>query len=241
MTAGKEDWDKTLGDTCWPQTPLFVGLSEGEQAWLHGRLRFEFLSAGEELFGCDALRASVAVLLCGAAKVTLHRVEGGEVTFAILGAGEMLNDAANEPDASKGLRHLSGVTALEPSRVARLSREDFALCLDAMPIVSRNLRAMTSRRLARVSRHAECLATFDVPGRVACQLLQLADEWGEVTSEGARISLRLTQHDLAGLCGASRERVNGALAYFKGRGFLSCDAEHHMTLHDRHALEERCR
>jgi len=57
------------------------------------------------------------------------------------------------------------------------------------------------------------LAALDVHGRVAAQILAFAREYGEALPEvGVLIPLRLTQTDLAGLVGASRVRVNQALA-----------------------------
>ena len=57
------------------------------------------------------------------------------------------------------------------------------------------------------------LATLDIEGRLADQLLALCEEYGEATPVGGcRIPFRLTQGDLAALVGASsRVRVNQIL------------------------------
>ena len=49
----------------------------------------------------------------------------------------------------------------------------------------------------------------------------------------------MTQEDLAGLVGASRERVNKALSMFTRLGWLSVEGRNRYQIHDRVALEDR--
>jgi CRP/FNR family cyclic AMP-dependent transcriptional regulator len=82
---------------------------------------------------------------------------------------------------------------------------------------------------------------LDVHGRVARQLLALADAHGERDANGrVTIPLRLTQGDLANLVGATRVRVNEVLVGFKRRKYLSEDARHRVTILDRDALAAYC-
>jgi CRP-like cAMP-binding protein len=85
------------------------------------------------------------------------------------------------------------------------------------------------------------LASLDVPGRVASQLLALAHEYGQETSEGTRIPMRLTQADLAALVGASRVSVNQALGQFRKRGTISMAKDGRVSVHDQEALTRRAR
>jgi CRP-like cAMP-binding protein len=84
------------------------------------------------------------------------------------------------------------------------------------------------------------LAAVDVTGRIAAQLLALAREHGEPSPEGGTlIPLPLTQSDLSGLVGASRVRVNQAIAFFRRRGCISVGADQRLTVQDAGALS-RC-
>ena len=49
----------------------------------------------------------------------------------------------------------------------------------------------------------------------------------------------MTQEDLAGLVGASRERVNKALSMFTRLGWLYVEGRNRYQIHDRVALEDR--
>ena len=73
----------------------------------------------------------------------------------------------------------------------------------------------------------------DVPGRVAKQLLQLAQCFGTQERDGLRVDHDLTHEEIAQLVGASVETVDEALADFAYRGWirlhvngvLICDCE----------------
>jgi CRP/FNR family cyclic AMP-dependent transcriptional regulator len=77
-----------------------------------------------------------------------------------------------------------------------------------------------------------------VHGRVARQLLSLADVLGEEGADGGmRIPLRVTQSDLAALVGATRVRVNEVLVGFTRRRQIAVDRQHRITILDRAGLE----
>jgi CRP/FNR family transcriptional regulator, cyclic AMP receptor protein len=76
-------------------------------------------------------------------------------------------------------------------------------------------------------------ATFlDVTGRTAKRLLELADGDDE-------FRMPLTQEELAGMVGASRERVNKAIATFVKLGWLEISGRGHYRIVDRDQLTAR--
>ena len=93
------------------------------------------------------------------------------------------------------------------------------------------------RRSTAASRWAEP----PVAGRVARQILIFAEQYGRYEAGAIRIPVPLTQSDIAEMVGATRERVNHAMVAFKQAGTLSVDPQHHITIHDRQALADRCR
>src|ERR1035438_9753260 len=84
------------------------------------------------------------------------------------------------------------------------------------------------------------LVFTDVPGRVAKNLLDLADRFGEQDRDGLHVHHDLTQEELAQLVGASRETVNKALADFAARGWLQISARSVLIL-DTERLRKRAR
>ncbi len=74
---------------------------------------------------------------------------------------------------------------------------------------------------------------LDVTGRTAKRLLELAGESDEFT-------LPVTQEELAGMVGASRERVNKAIAQFVRLGWIDQN-ERRYTITNRQQMEIRAR
>ena len=68
-------------------------------------------------------------------------------------------------------------------------------------------------------------------GRVARQILTLAEEYGETTPSGIRITLPLTQSDIAEMVAATRERVNHVMVRLKKDGILSVERRRQITVH----------
>ena len=64
---------------------------------------------------------------------------------------------------------------------------------------------------------------LDVPARLAWALLRLAGSDGRTVPDGTVISLALTQTDLAGIVGTTRETLNKWLRTYERQGLIRCD------------------
>ncbi len=95
-----------------------------------------------------------------------------------------------------------------------------------------------ARRLRLANAQLQAVATLDVHGRVARQLLALADALGVPQADGSvQIPLRVTQPDLAALVGATRVRVNEVLVGFTKRKMITIDRQLRISILDRDELE----
>jgi CRP-like cAMP-binding protein len=86
------------------------------------------------------------------------------------------------------------------------------------------MAAVLSRRLRKVNELVRSLAFYDVYGKVARVLLNLATERGRATERGTVIDLRLTQQELAELAGMSRETMTRTLRDFQQAGCVRIDS-----------------
>ena len=77
-----------------------------------------------------------------------------------------------------------------------------------------------SRRLRSDNQLIQDAAFFDVPARLARVILGLAETLGQPVGTEVAISRRLTQTELAGMVGATRESVNRWLVYFERQGLI---------------------
>jgi CRP-like cAMP-binding protein len=82
-----------------------------------------------------------------------------------------------------------------------------------MALISRRLRAATQRVMDTVALPASA--------RVAKALLELAELHCETPRNGARIGLRISQSELGGMAGLTRESVNKQLAVLRDAGWIS--------------------
>lgn len=219
------------------RVPLFEGLPRSEMSRLCDYLYETRFPAGANVMIAEQPGEAVYVILTGSVKVHALRPDGTEVVLAVLGAGEILG----EMSAADSLGRSASVVALEETTVLWMDRRTFRASVADSTVLSRNLAEVLSKRMRVANARLISLASLDVPGRVASQLLALALEYGQDTPEGTRIPMRLTQADLAALVGASRVSVNQALGQFRKRGAISTGKDGRVSIHDEDALARRAR
>jgi CRP/FNR family cyclic AMP-dependent transcriptional regulator len=219
--------------------PLFRGVPARELERLVPLLQERSFPAGASVLTAEQPGEAVYILLKGSVKVYVTHTDGSEVILAILGTGEIVG----EMSLADSLGRSASVTTLEDSTFLWMDRRTFLSGMEEIPTIARNLVGILSRRLRLADTHTRSLASLDVHGRVAAQLLAFAREYGEPLPDGGGvlIPLRLTQTDLGGLVGASRVRVNQALSYYRKRGSISLDKEGRITVHEREVLARRAR
>ena len=214
---------------------LFQGLTATQLKWLAERAQIREIESDERIVGYDFPSTSVFFLLRGTVKICAQRRFDHEVVFDILGPGEAIGDL----HAIDGAGHSANVVTLETSCVASLSCAEFREALVLITPLSQNLIAMLARRLRRRTGQAEILAALDVCGRLAYHLLLYAEDYGVRENDGLLLPLHLSQTELGGLIGASRERVNRALNYFRRQNYLTLRADGYIVIHDTVALSQR--
>jgi CRP/FNR family transcriptional regulator, cyclic AMP receptor protein len=217
--------------------PLFEGLPRSEISRLLGHLHERPVPAGTNLLVAEQPGEAVYVILTGSVKVYALSPDGTEVVLAVLGAGEILG----EMSAADSVGRSASVVTLEETHLLWMDRRTFRASVDSSAILARNLAEVLSRRVRVANSRLISLASLDVPGRVASELLSLAREYGQAIPEGVLIPMRLTQADLAALVGASRVSVNQALGQFRKHELVSIGKDGRVSLRDEEALVRRTR
>lgn len=216
---------------------LFQGLAPDQLTELNGLLRSQTVQAGTHFITAEQPGEVVYVLLEGTVKIYVTRSDGREVILAFLGPGDTVGEMSLVDSAGRS----ANVVTTEPSRLLWMDRPTFQACLRTLTPLANNLVRLLANRLRFANEQIQALCTLDVPGRVARQILAMADRYGSREAGGdVRIPLRLTQSDLAEIVGASRERVNQVIVDFKHRGFITVDPDHRIRVHDRAELARYC-
>jgi CRP/FNR family cyclic AMP-dependent transcriptional regulator len=197
------------------QGALFAGLSAQQLGVLASSLRRRGYHRGEVIFRQDDPGTILYLIESGAVKIVLLSPAGKEVILALLRPGDFFGELAlldGEPRSADAIAH-------ESSDLLLLHREDFLRFLETQPMAAESLLAAVGRRLRRTDQLVHDAAFLDVPARLARTLLELVGQSGLEKQESPG-SLRLTQSELAGMVGTSRESVNKWLRYYERQGLV---------------------
>jgi len=151
------------------------------------------------------------VIESGSIKICMTTADGKEITLAILGAGEFFGELA----LMDGEPRSSDAVTMEDCQFLLLERAEFMQFVGEHPSVAHRIIEVLSRRLRDNNELVQDAAFFDVAARLARVILRLADSVGTRDGDAITISRRLTQNDLAGMIGTTRESVNKWLAFYE--------------------------
>jgi CRP-like cAMP-binding protein len=156
------------------------------------------------------------IIASGKVKIACRAPDGRQKVQAVLGPSEMFGELAVFDPGPRA----STATAITEVQAMFTERAALRGCIADHPEIAEQLLRVLARRLRRtIDNQVEVMAT-DVRGRLAKQLLQLAQQFGSQDDGAMHVSHDLTQEELAQLIGASRETVNQALTDFARRGWI---------------------
>jgi len=199
------------------RTPLFAGLTPADLEPLLPELRLRRYARDTYIFREGDPGDHLHLIASGEVKISRTTLAGGEVVFAILGAGDVFGElAVLEENATRS----ADAQALTEAHCLALHKRALVAFLQARPVAMWRVITVLSDYIRRKDEAFADLAFLDIPGRVARKLLELASARGKPVGAGTLITLPLSQRTLAGLVGASRENVNRALSRFASLGFI---------------------
>ena len=218
------------------EIPLFEGLSDADLAIIAQRVRQPRYKEGHTVFHRHDPGVALYIIISGKVKIHNETPDGADCIIAILSEGDFFGDLA----VIDGEARSADATTLDATELLMLTRDDLHDILERYPRISLHLLVTLAGRLRRTTEVYQAYSSLDVNGRLALQLLRLSEQHGIVTPSGVRIDVRLTQTDLGGLVGASRESVNKVMGYFRRQGYLTVDARNKITICDASALARIC-
>lgn len=192
--------------------------------------------AGSTLMYAGQTGTEVMCLVSGRVKVTYVTEDGREVILDFRGPGELLGEMA----VVDGSPRSSTVSAVEPVEALAISATDFRALVARRPTFANHLLQNTLRRFRDSDRKLIEFGASQTIGRVAARLVELVDRFGTSTPGGDVIDLPITQDELAGWTGASREAVAKALHSLRESGLIRTERRR-ITVLDIAGLKRRCR
>ncbi|MGZ8735303.1 MAG: Crp/Fnr family transcriptional regulator [Acidimicrobiia bacterium] len=209
-------------------TELFANLPADVIDRLTARTETRTLERGDLLFAQGDPSTELFVVVEGNIAIATKSTDGRESLVAVMEAGGLFGELGLFDDGPRS----ADARALTPATVVALGFEHVREVLREQPDLLWIVVRLLALRLRATDEALADAVFLDVPARTAKRLLELAGDEDEV-------ELPMTQEDLAGLVGASRERVNKALALFVKLGWVEATGRGRYRILEREELTLR--
>jgi CRP-like cAMP-binding protein len=174
----------------------------------------------------------VLLLRSGCVKVSRLTFRGREVVLAFRGPGDLVG----EQSALDGAPRSASAVAVDTVEALVFTHSAFRNFLRECPDAALALLAILSRRLREADARRAEFSGLSAMGRVAARLIEYSDRFGREENGRIRISLPITQEELAGSTGTSIESVGRALQTMRSLKYIETGRREIRVL-DRQALE----
>jgi CRP/FNR family cyclic AMP-dependent transcriptional regulator len=215
---------------------IFQGVDPAAAESLADALESVEFPRGHVIFSEGEPGDRLYIISSGKVKVGRKAPDGRENLLAVFGPSDMFGELSIFDPGPR----TSSATTITEVRAVSMDRDALKAWIKDRPEIAEQLLRVLARRLRRTNNNLADLIFTDVPGRVAKQLLQLAQRFGTQEGGALRVTHDLTQEEIAQLVGASRETVNKALADFAHRGWIRLEGKS-VLISDSERLARRAR
>lgn len=214
--------------------PWFKNLPACAHEELAKGAKLELLKSNDYVFGVGQRTDSIFCILTGWVRASVNSADGDEFALTDLqteswaGEASLFNDKPRVIDLH--VKKDAWVLKIHRSVVNRIGEQ--------YPLMYRDVAAYQVERARGVYELLAGMLLYPLKSRLAGRLLSMADETGQVVSEGVQIPQRMSQSDLARLCMGSRQRVNKILREWQNQSLVvMCDDRYVITSIERLAEE----
>ena len=215
---------------------LFRGIEPSAVQALTDRLSTSYVRAGHVFFAQGQYGDRLYVIAEGKVKISRGSAGSQDGIFTMRGPAESFGELSVFDPGPR----TSTAAAVGDASVVPVEGSVLRSWIGEHPEVADRLLRILARRLRHTEDAVSDLVLTDVPGRLAKQLLDLAQRFGVQEDGAIRLRHGLTQQELAQLVGSSRETVNKALADFSQRGWIRLERKG-MVISDSERLVRRAR
>jgi CRP-like cAMP-binding protein len=150
-------------------------------------------------------------------RIEVNTPTGSRLVLAMKGPGDVLGELG----ALDGRPRSATAVAVEASELVQVGVDEFLTGLADQPRHAVSLLQRVSRDLRDSVDRTTVRASADTTQRLALRLLDLGDRYGEHTGRTVAIALSLTQDDMAGWIGATREATARSLRTLREQGCVA--------------------
>lgn len=209
-------------------TELFNAMPPEVLDALRERAVVERVAKGQAVFDEGDEADRLFVVTEGRIAIASRASDGRETLVAVMEAGGLFGELG----LFDGEPRSADARALTDAEVLSVDYASVRAAFEARPELLWLVVRLLAQRLRATDEALADAVFLDVPARTAKRMLELAGGRDE-------FQLPMTQEDLAGLVGASRERVNKAIAMFTRLGWVETTGRGHYRILDRDSLAQR--
>ncbi|WP_232290274.1 Crp/Fnr family transcriptional regulator [Micromonospora sp. ATCC 39149] len=203
----------------WPYGTFLRRLDPPARAALLGLGVRRQVPAGQILIHEGVRESHLVLLEEGLTKVTASVPDGRAALLSLRVGGDLMGEMSALNDKPRS----ATVITCGPTVYSVISRNRFNRFLRAHPQAALELAAMVSDRLRWSNRRRIDFTSYAVKIRVARVIAELCRTHGRRSPDGVVIDVRLTQPELATICGAAETSIQKTLRELRAEGLVDTD------------------
>jgi CRP/FNR family transcriptional regulator, cyclic AMP receptor protein len=195
-------------------TKVFGALAPAQIKHLGSFARSRRIASGTTLFGKGDPGTALFAVVSGTVKITVPSIDGREVTFNLLHAGDIFGEIA----LLDGRPRTADAIAATDCELMVIERRDFLGFVHGEPKVAMKLIELLCARLRVAGTRMEEVVFLNLPAQLARLLLRLLEENAAVADKNR---LSITQQKISEMLGTTRESVNKHLQTWTKRRIIA--------------------
>jgi CRP/FNR family cyclic AMP-dependent transcriptional regulator len=182
---------------------LFSSLTDEELSSMSKRLVIKRFKKNDLILGEEDTHEYMYIILDGKVRVVQVTEDGKEILLAIHRAGELFGELS----LIDGKTSPASVIAAADCVITLISKKDFYLTISTHKKVLYNLLQILCFRLRESWEKIQLLNLNNASERLKILFLMLSNKYGEKTSKGITLNIKLTHQEIAEMAGIARETV----------------------------------
>jgi CRP/FNR family transcriptional regulator len=212
---------------------LFKNLSSEEMEQVNRAAIERCYPKGTTIFFEEEESDGFYIIVSGLVKIIKLHPDGREITLDLIREDEVLGEMTI---VGSNLRSATAIV-VKPTEMIAFPGKSFQRLMSDMPVLATNIIEILSGRLRNANSQIEALSFLNARSRVIYNLIHLAREQGTAGEGKTVIIPRLSQSEMANLCGVSRQVVNKVLTELRSSRFIEV-AQKHVQILDLDGLRQ---
>lgn len=205
---------------------LFSEMSHKEMLTFSEEMTMVKFKTGEKVYMMGDPGEYLYLLKSGKVKISRFS-EKNEMILEFLKAGEVFG----EIELLKGGGRETSAIAHQESVLCLVEKEAFLNLLEKKPALSLKLNKLIGLRIQRLEMRLTDLAFKSTDEQFATLILYLVEDFGEETTDGMKIGIKLTQKNIGNLLGSSRQTISGIINRLVSLSLISV-RDKYIIIHD---------